>query len=55
MFNSCEACGKIGLKAVIKYALDNNYESKLLHYCTSADVSKDKNKVVGYTSALIGL
>ncbi|GGD32794.1 hypothetical protein GCM10012288_03400 [Malaciobacter pacificus] len=54
LFNSCEACGKVGVKALINWAIQNRYESKLLHYCTSADVSKDKNRVVGYTSALIG-
>ncbi len=54
LFSSCEACGKIGIKAIINWANKNNYDSKLLHYCTSADVTKDKSRVVGYTSALIG-
>ncbi|QKF66346.1 AmmeMemoRadiSam system protein B [Arcobacter venerupis] len=54
MFNYCEACGKTGVKAIINWAIKNNYETKVLNYCTSADVTKDKNRVVGYTSALIG-
>lgn len=54
MFDYCEACGKTGVKAVINWAIKNNYETKVLNYCTSADVTKDKSRVVGYTSALIG-
>lgn len=55
LFDSCEACGKIGVKAIIDVAINKNFDTKLLHYCTSADVSNDKSRVVGYTSALIGL
>lgn len=55
LFDSCEACGKIGVKAIIDVAINKNWDTKLLHYCTSADVSNDKSRVVGYTSALIGL
>lgn len=54
MFDYCEACGKTGVRAIINWAIKNNYESKILNYCTSADVTKDKSRVVGYTSALIG-
>jgi MEMO1 family protein len=54
MFDYCEACGKTGVKAIINWAIKNNYETKVLNYCTSADVTKDKSRVVGYTSALIG-
>lgn len=50
----CEACGKIGIKAVIKSAIKYNFETKLLHYCTSYDMTNDDSRVVGYTSALIG-
>lgn len=53
-FEKCEACGKIGVMAIVKYAIKNGLDTKVLHYCTSADVTKDKNRVVGYTSALIG-
>lgn len=54
LFDSCEACGKVGVKAIINYAIKNDFDTKLLHYCTSADVTKDKSRVVGYASALIG-
>ena len=54
LFDSCEACGKVGVKAIIDYSNKYNYETKLLHYCTSADITKDKSRVVGYTSAIIG-
>ncbi len=50
----CEACGIIGLKAIVKSALKNNLITKMLHYCTSYNRTKDNKRVVGYTSALIG-
>ncbi len=55
LFDYCEACGKTGVKAIINWAIKNDYETKILNYCTSADVTKDKSRVVGYTSALIGV
>lgn len=54
LFDYCEACGKTGVKAIIDWAKNNNFEAKILNYCTSADVTKDESRVVGYTSALIG-
>ena len=36
-------------------AIKNDFDTKVLNYCTSADVTKDKSRVVGYTSALIGV
>lgn len=50
----CEACGMIGVKAIIKASLQNNFITKVLHYCTSFDATKDDKRVVGYTSVLIG-
>lgn len=50
----CEACGKIGVKAMINSAIKKDMNTKVLHYCTSYDRTKDKSRVVGYTSALIG-
>jgi AmmeMemoRadiSam system protein B len=50
----CEACGKLGVKAVIKSAIKKGLNTKVLHYCTSYDKTKDASRVVGYTSALIG-
>ena len=54
LFDYCEACGKIGVKAIIDWTIKNNFETKILNYCTSADVTKDKSRVVGYTSVIIG-
>jgi len=50
----CEACGIVGLKALIKTIQTKKLESKLLHYANSSHVSGDKSRVVGYTSFLIG-
>jgi len=54
LLGSCEACGKIGIKAILDVANKENMKTKLLDYCTSADYTNDKEKVVAYTSALIG-
>jgi len=54
LFDYCEACGKTGIKAIVEYSILNDFKAKVLHYCTSADFSKDENRVVGYTSAIIG-
>ena len=50
----CEACGKLGVKAVIQSAIKKDLDSKVLHYCTSYNKTKDASRVVGYASALIG-
>ena len=47
----CEACGKLGLEAMILDAKARGLKPVLLDYRTSADVSGDKSKVVGYMSA----
>ena len=52
--NGCEACGKVGVKALIYSAIKHDMNSKVLHYCTSYDKTNDASRVVGYTSALIG-
>ena len=49
-----EACGKIGIKAILKTAIKKSLNTKVLAYSTSCDVNKDKSRVVGYTTALIG-
>lgn len=51
----CEACGKIGVKAVINSAIKKGLDTKVLHYCTSYNRTKDASRVVGYVSALIGI
>ena len=48
--DSCEACGKLGIKSGIVYAKANQLNSKMLHYSTSASTSNDYNRVVGYGS-----
>ena len=55
LFDYCEACGKVGVEAIINWAIKNDFDTKILNYCTSADVTKDKSRVVGYTTALIGI
>ncbi len=48
----CEACGLIGIKAMILASKELKLSSKLLDYRTSADASGDKSSVVGYMSAM---
>lgn len=50
----CEACGITGVKAMISACLSNSLNTKMLHYCTSYDATKDDSRVVGYASILIG-
>lgn len=50
----CEACGLTGVKAIVNSALKNDLITKVLHYCTSFDRTKDDSRVVGYASVLIG-
>jgi len=49
----CEACGRVGVKALLKVAKDKGLQSRLLDYRTSADVTKDDTRVVGYVSGVI--
>ena len=46
----CEACGAIGMRAAIAYALAHGLRSKVLDYRTSGDTAGDKSRVVGYGS-----
>jgi len=48
----CEACGRIGIQAMILAAKQLKLSSKLLDYRTSADASGDSSSVVGYMSAI---
>ena len=48
----CEACGLIGMQALILAAKKHEINSKLLDYRTSADASNDNSSVVGYMSAM---
>lgn len=49
--SGCEACGIIGMKAVMISAQKLNLKPYLLDYRTSADASGDSSRVVGYMSA----
>lgn len=49
----CEACGMIGIKAIVEVAKKHGWKTQLLDYRTSADASGDTSRVVGYMSALI--
>ncbi len=51
LHQGCEACGKIGIEAIVLTAIVNHLKPILLDYRTSADASGDKNEVVGYMSA----
>ncbi|MBU1659216.1 AmmeMemoRadiSam system protein B [bacterium] len=46
----CEACGKIGVEAMLMSAKKLNLTPTILDYRTSADASKDTSRVVGYVS-----
>ncbi len=50
----CEACGLIGVKALLEAAEQKGYKTELIDYRTSADASGDNRSVVGYMSALVG-
>lgn len=52
--SGCEACGMIGVKAIIQYAKEHNLKTEILDYRTSMSVSKDDSRVVGYASVLVG-
>jgi len=49
----CEACGMIGVKAMLLAANELNMSVELLDYRTSADASGDESSVVGYLSAYL--
>lgn len=43
-----EACGKIGILALMKIAKKNGWNGKKLFYANSGDTAGDKSQVVGY-------
>lgn len=53
-YDGCEACGIIGVKAMVEVAQKQHLHMELLNYCTSYDRTGDDSRVVGYTSFLIG-
>jgi MEMO1 family protein len=52
LLDQCEACGKIGVGALLLSAKKVNLHSKLIDYRTSAWASGDTSRVVGYASAI---
>lgn len=51
LHSGCEACGNIGVEAIILSAKKLSLKAHILDYRTSADASNDTSRVVGYTSA----
>ncbi len=51
LHQGCEACGKIGIEAMLIVAKAKGLKPIMLDYRTSADASKDESQVVGYMSA----
>ena len=51
LHEGCEACGKIGIEAILIAAKIKGLKPILLDYRTSADASGDESQVVGYMSA----
>ena len=49
-----EACGMIGLKALLLAQKNKNLKNIELYSCTSAEVTKDESRVVAYTSFIVG-
>lgn len=50
----CEACGGVGVKAMIKSAKELGMRSEIVDYRTSFDATNDDTRVVGYGSAIVG-
>jgi len=51
--NGCEACGMLGVKAMIDVSKNLNLTPIILDYRTSCDTSNDSSSVVGYLSVLL--
>ena len=49
----CEACGIIGMEALIRAAKKVGLNSQILNYQTSGDITGDNSSVVGYMSAAL--
>lgn len=52
LHEGCEACGMIGVEAMLNAAKKRELNAVLLDYRTSTDASGDRQRVVGYASAL---
>lgn len=54
LHTGCEACGIIGVEALLLASNQKDSKVEILNYTTSAEKSGDKDRVVGYVSALLG-
>lgn len=52
LHQGCEACGMIGVEAMLNVAKRKHIHNMILDYRTSADASGDTSRVVGYASVL---
>lgn len=52
LHQGCEACGMIGVEAMLNIAKKRDLKNIILDYRTSADASQDTSRVVGYASVL---
>lgn len=52
LHQGCEACGIIGVEAMLNVAQKKHLKSTILDYRTSADASGDTSRVVGYASVV---
>jgi AmmeMemoRadiSam system protein B len=52
LHKGCEACGAIGVEALLIAARNDDLDVKLLDYRTSSWATKDTSNVVGYASAV---
>ncbi len=50
----CEACGIVGVKALLQAGKNLSLKSQLIDYRTSYDASNDSTSVVGYLSTILG-
>jgi len=53
LHSGCEACGFIGVEAMIQAAKNLNLKASISDYSTSADETHDESSVVGYAGAFI--
>lgn len=52
LHRGCEACGKIGVEAMIEAARRRGLKPEVVDYRTSADASGERSQVVGYMGAI---
>ncbi len=50
--SKCEACGTLGVEAMLRVAKKLDLKPHILNYTTSAEASGDESRVVGYTTAV---